>query len=254
MLILSRFLLCALSLSFAASPLVEEVPALGQWELASSDGSAVLLSLSRVESGFVGTWTSEGHDFALSDIRLSKDGELSFVPLSPLGARLFFQGRVSGGSLVGALHFSDAQLGYTGRPAKGSLSEASSNTAGVETSEADALTDSFHDRPIRDENGHTLLWAKEEPDGNTLWFDLTDAELDPRRFQFGIGKDTIPSIEHPVFVEVDDPRLEKAGVDLDTPVLGVKVNGVARAYPVDVMSMHEVVNDSFRGQPFAVLW
>ncbi len=136
---------------------------------------------------------------------------------------------------------------------------------------AEAFEWPHHDRPIVEQNGRTLLWAngptgEEDTDGEgaepageqdateTQWFDLTDALIDPVGFSHGIGKDTIPSVEQPVFVAHDDPLLAERGVDLESEVLGVYVNGIARAYPRRIMSMHEVVNDEFAGRPYAVLW
>jgi hypothetical protein len=120
--------------------------------------------------------------------------------------------------------------------------------AGCATSEPELVPDR-HDRPIVERDGRTLLWA-----GDEEWFDVTDSTIDPHRFQFGIGKDTIASIDQPVFVDPQDPRAVQAGISAETPVIGVAIDGEARAYPVDVMDYHEVVNDRFGGGAYAVLW
>ncbi len=112
----------------------------------------------------------------------------------------------------------------------------------------------LHHRPIIEENGRRLLWAGEDEEGNVEWFDMTGSTVDPHRFQFGIGKDRIESIDQPEFVAADDPRLQARGISLETPVLGVFLNEIARAYPVKLMDEHEVVNDDFAGEAFAVLW
>jgi hypothetical protein len=112
----------------------------------------------------------------------------------------------------------------------------------------------FHDKPIVEEDGKRKLWAGESEEGVVEWFDMTDSTIDPRRFQYGIGKDTIPSIDAPEFVAPDDPMLASRGVTAETPVLGVTIDGISRAYPVSVMDMHEVVNDRFGDKAFAVLW
>ena len=111
-----------------------------------------------------------------------------------------------------------------------------------------------HERPIVEEDGKTLLWAGKDEDGTVHWFDMTDATVDPTRFQYGIGRDTIASIDEPEFRAADDPMLAERGVGRETPVLGIEVTGEARAYPVSVMRRHEVVNDRFGGEAFAVLW
>ena len=112
----------------------------------------------------------------------------------------------------------------------------------------------LHGRPIIEEQDSTYLWAGEDDDGDVEWFDMTDATVDPHRFQFGIGKDTIPSVDAPEFVESDDPLLAERGVTGETMVLGVVIEDIARAYPVDLMDMHEVVNDEFNEKAYAVLW
>ena len=112
----------------------------------------------------------------------------------------------------------------------------------------------LHDRPIIERDGKRLLWAGEDDAGSIEWFDMTDSLIDPHRFQYGIGKDIIDSIDDPVFVDNDDPRLGERGITRETQVLGVEIDGIARAYPVDVMAMHEVVNDEIEGKAYAVLW
>lgn len=124
----------------------------------------------------------------------------------------------------------------------------------VETEAAAEVEPDLHERPIIEENGRRLLWASEDEEGNVEWFDMTGSTVDPHRFQFGIGKDRIDSIDRPEFVAADDPRLGARGISLETPVLGVFLNEIARAYPVKLMDAHEVVNDDFGGEAFAVLW
>ncbi len=43
-----------------------------------------------------------------------------------------------------------------------------------------------------------------------------------------------------------------AGLDLDSPVLGVSVGGAARAYPLLALFGPEVVNDELAGEPIVV--
>lgn len=132
-------------------------------------------------------------------------------------------------------------------PAPAALSGASTQPAAAEE------IPNRHSRPIIEEDGRLLLWAGED-EGATAWFDMTGSTVDPRRFQYGIGKDTIPSIDAPEFVPPADARLAARGVTGDTRVLGVQIDGVARAYPVNVLDLHEVVNDEFGGRAYAVLW
>ncbi len=108
---------------------------------------------------------------------------------------------------------------------------------------------------LKKQNGRTLLWAKGDPASEeSQWFDVTDAPLDPAEFQYGIGKDTIPAIDEPLFVAVDDPRLEEQDITDDSRVIGYAVGEDARAYPIRIMDRHELVNDTVRGKPVTVAW
>ena len=113
-----------------------------------------------------------------------------------------------------------------------------------------------HSRPVKDVDGKTLLWAGGDPEGGegAIWFDMTDALVNPREFQFGIGKDRIASIDEPKFV----PYRELTSVDTritdQTDVIGYVAEGVAKAYPLFIMDRHEIVNDTFKDTPYAVYW
>jgi len=64
----------------------------------------------------------------------------------------------------------------------------------------------------------------------------------------GPPKDGIPSIDNPKFVS-----LANAGHIADTePVVGVVIKGEARAYPLQVLMWHEIVNDEIAGVPITV--
>lgn len=51
-----------------------------------------------------------------------------------------------------------------------------------------------------------------------------------------------------------DPDERPVGWQGEVLVLGVAINGEARAYPVPLLSHHEVVNDVLGGEPIAVTW
>ena len=61
--------------------------------------------------------------------------------------------------------------------------------------------------------------------------------------------DGIPSIDQPEFKKASAVKLEEGA-----RVLGVMVNGVAKAYPISIMNYHEIVNDEFAGQPVVVTY
>ncbi|MCU0487720.1 MAG: DUF3179 domain-containing protein [Anaerolineales bacterium] len=65
----------------------------------------------------------------------------------------------------------------------------------------------------------------------------------------GPPKDGIPAIDRPVFVEVTEAD---RWLDPVEPVILVEVTGEARAYPLQILAWHEIVNDSLGGLPLAV--
>ena len=65
----------------------------------------------------------------------------------------------------------------------------------------------------------------------------------------GPPKDGIPAIDHPNFVSV----AEAGGWLADQePVVLVEAGGVAKAYPLQVLTWHEIVNDEVGGVPISV--
>lgn len=68
----------------------------------------------------------------------------------------------------------------------------------------------------------------------------------------GPPKDGIPSIDKPRFV----PAAEAGGQDLapTEPVIGVIIDGQAKAYPLRILTWHEIVNDELAGVPITVTY
>ncbi len=69
-------------------------------------------------------------------------------------------------------------------------------------------------------------------------------------FSGGPGKDGIPSITDPVVIRPDEAEHLRAG----DRVVGVTINGESRAYPIDILTFHECVNDKLGGVPIAVIY
>jgi Protein of unknown function (DUF3179) len=67
----------------------------------------------------------------------------------------------------------------------------------------------------------------------------------------GPGKDGIPAIDHPRFVPVE--AADRFLTD-DEPVAVVELDGVAKAYPIQIMVWHEIVNDTIDGHPIALTY
>jgi Protein of unknown function (DUF3179) len=64
----------------------------------------------------------------------------------------------------------------------------------------------------------------------------------------GPGKDGIPAIDEPRFLSVEEVDF----VEPKEPVIEVERNGDVRAYPIQILVWHEIVNDSIGGIPVAV--
>lgn len=64
-----------------------------------------------------------------------------------------------------------------------------------------------------------------------------------------IPRDAIPAIVRPKLV-----RAPHSAVIETEPVIGVELDGEARAYPIRMLAAHEIVNDEIRGRPIAVTW
>jgi hypothetical protein len=67
----------------------------------------------------------------------------------------------------------------------------------------------------------------------------------------GPPPDGIPSIDSPKFVSIEDGNKFLADSD---KILGLNINGDIRAYPLQIMVWHEIVNDLVGGIPVAVTY
>ncbi len=66
----------------------------------------------------------------------------------------------------------------------------------------------------------------------------------------GPPRDGIPALTSPKFIAAKEATMLSA----DEQVLGVFLNGIARAYPTRILSWHELVNDYYRDLPVLVSW
>ncbi len=66
----------------------------------------------------------------------------------------------------------------------------------------------------------------------------------------GVPKDGIRSIENPEFLPVS----KAVNLTATDPVIGVIINGEAKAYPLSVLTRHEIANDVVGGVPVAVTY
>lgn len=82
-------------------------------------------------------------------------------------------------------------------------------------------------------------------------FDLTNSLIPSKDIlQGGPPRDGIPSIEKPKFVAA-------SAADFMRPtdrVIGITINGESRAYPINILNWHEIVNDQIQGVPVSVTY
>ena len=129
-------------------------------------------------------------------------------------------------------------------------------TGEIKTMMADYNT-TIRGLPIVKKDGKRMLLAGGSPSSDSAeWFDVTDALIKPRHLDHGIGKDRIPSIDAPAFTTMDNPDIDfqEMRISNRTDVIGVEIDGEARAYPIRTMSRHELVNDTFGEAHVTVAW
>jgi len=95
-----------------------------------------------------------------------------------------------------------------------------------------------------------------QPPTDEAEFSVTDDgtryTVHPSRLRQGCpgGTDCIPSIDDPSFQSAD----EAAWLADEDLVIGIEVNDEARAYPLRILNVHEIVNDEVGGRPVAVTY
>lgn len=80
--------------------------------------------------------------------------------------------------------------------------------------------------------------------------DFDNAAIDLAEiFSGGPPKDGIPPIDEPKFVSVEEAA---QWLDPKEPVIAVVIEDTARAYPLQILMWHEIVNDELAGTPISV--
>ncbi len=79
--------------------------------------------------------------------------------------------------------------------------------------------------------------------------DFSKSNVDLSSIQVNLPRDGIRSIDNPKFVSQASAA---DWLDEREPVLSLEVNGEARAYPLQILTWHEIVNDEFGNTPVAV--
>jgi len=82
-------------------------------------------------------------------------------------------------------------------------------------------------------------------------FDLSNSIVPLEEiFHGGPPKDGIPALTDPKFVAAR----EATWLNNDDRVLGIAQNGIAKAYPLKILNLHEIVNDKLGGDPVLITY
>jgi hypothetical protein len=76
-----------------------------------------------------------------------------------------------------------------------------------------------------------------------------DSTYDPDKMNKLLDLDDIRPVYEPTFISAEAADLDESGY-----VMGVVLNGDARAYPVGTLNGREMVNDTVGGVPILVTW
>ena len=77
-------------------------------------------------------------------------------------------------------------------------------------------------------------------------FDITNSILKPKQFHYGIGREIFPALFEPVFISVN--QADSIWVDSSRFLLAYSGNDI-KAYSVEDLTRHEIVNDVLNGKP-----
>jgi|TARA_B100001146_G_C16056844_1_gene380378 hypothetical protein len=80
-------------------------------------------------------------------------------------------------------------------------------------------------------------------------FTMTNADYSSDPIMTVLPFDAIPAITDPRFVEADQAKL-----DVNSPIIGVSLNGDSHAYSIRLLNDHEIVNDQVGDIPIATTW
>ena len=98
--------------------------------------------------------------------------------------------------------------------------------------------------PIRSTRREDVPSALQDP----FHSDHPEPLVDPSNIRGVVPPDAIPALEDPAF----EPAADAAWLETVEPVLALDINGDARAYPLRIMTWHELVNGTVGGVPVTV--
>ena len=94
-----------------------------------------------------------------------------------------------------------------------------------------------------------VVWGSVAAAESKNGFNLDDTLISAKEIlSGGPPRDGIPAIDDPKFL----PAGKAHHLQLTDPVLGIARNGVAKAYPLAILNLHEVVNDRFNNEDVVI--
>lgn len=106
--------------------------------------------------------------------------------------------------------------------------------------------------PNAKENGKFFNLGKKRMmyggEDSTWHFDVSNLSLKEENFHFGIGRETFHALINPEFISYTDAQGDTSISDTSR-FLFVNINGDARAYSIDLLTHHEIINDIVGGEP-----
>ena len=105
--------------------------------------------------------------------------------------------------------------------------------------------------PPRDESDAVERQVARILEGNFPRIDLSKRSVDLAEIRSVIPPDAIPAIDEPRFLPIEEAS---DWLSAEAPVIAFERNGDARAYPLEILTWHEIVNDVVGGEPVIVTY
>ena len=125
------------------------------------------------------------------------------------------------------------------------LSELTTNTGTVEETPKRTFPNTLENGKFITVNNKRMMYGG----GDSTWhFDVSNLTLKEENFHFGIGREKFHALINPKYISMEEAEKDTAITD-SSRFLYVNINGDARAYSVNLLTHHEIVNDVVGGEP-----
>ena len=132
----------------------------------------------------------------------------------------------------------------TPTPTSAPTSAAATTTATAERATATAT-------PFREEFNAADLQTAQNLERNFPKIDLSKRAVNLAEIRAVIPPDAIPAIDEPRFLSLEEAS---DWLSAESPVIAFERNGDVRAYPLEILTWHEIVNDVVGGEPVIVTY